>query len=115
MRRPVFPQADRVVRKDVDRPEVRQRGETNRGPHVVGEDQEGAAERNEAAMQCDSVQRGPHRMLAHSKVKVSARTATLYFGVVRARQIGGSAYQLRKLRRDRIEYFAGRGTRRLRV
>src|SRR3989454_5567300 len=115
MRRPIFAEADRVVRKDVDRPEVRERGQTNRGPHVVGEDQEGAAERDEAAMQCDPVQRGSHRMLANSIVKVSARTATLYFGVVRARQIGGSAHQLRKLRRESIEYFARRGTRRLGV
>src|SRR6266404_7346671 len=94
MRRPVFAEADR-------------------GPHVVGEDQEGAAERNEAAMQCDPVQRGSHCMLANSEVKVSARPATLYFGIVRARQIGGSAQQLWKLRRESIEYFAGRGTRRL--
>src|SRR3989442_5312943 len=113
MRRPIFAEADRVVRKDVDRPEVRERGQTNRGPHVVGEDQEGAAERDEAAMQRDPVQRGSHRMLANSIVKVSARPPPLYFGVVRARPIGGSAPQLPKLPPDPLQYFAVRGTQRL--
>ena len=94
MGRPILAQADRVVREDIDRPELGERGETNRGPHVVGEDQERAAKRNESAMQRDSVQRSTHAVLADPEMEVPARPCTgrkdpaaFYLRVVRRRQI----------------------------
>src|SRR6267143_1745382 len=86
--RPVFAQPDRIMREDVDRPEMRQRGQPNRWPHVVGEDQEGAAKRNESAMQRNAVQHRAHGVLADSIMEIPLRPGPFDLGVVRARQVG---------------------------
>ena len=45
---------------------------TNGRTHEVSEYQEGAAERNEAAMQGDTVENGAHSVLANAKVNIAA-------------------------------------------
>ena len=115
MRRPVLTKPDRVVRKDVDRVEMRQRGQSNGRPHVIGEDEEGATERNEAAVQRDAIERRGHAMLAHTKVKVAGRAASFDLGVVRAREVGRSTDELGKLGRDRVQDLARRRARSLRI
>ena len=67
----VFSQPNRIVGEHVDRPELRQRRQPDRGAHVVGENQEGAAKRDEAAVQRDSVERRAHRVLADTKVEIT--------------------------------------------
>ena len=50
MRRPVFAEADRIMRHDIDDAQLHQRREADRRPAVIGEDQERAAIGNDAAM-----------------------------------------------------------------
>src|SRR6185312_3385517 len=84
--RAVFTEADRVVREYEDRRRLHQRGDTQRVAAVVGEGQEGTAERLEAAVQRDAVDRGAHAEFAHAVVHVVA--GGLAFGV-HAHRLGG--------------------------
>ena len=104
MRGTVLAEADGVVGPDVDGVDVHQRRQPHRGPHVVGELQERAAERAGRAVQHDAGQDRAHRVLAdaevqHPSVPVGGevfgrdgrrpeRLHVLDGGVVAARQIG---------------------------
>ena len=111
VRRPVLAEADRVVREDVDDALLHQRGHADRVAAVVAEGEEGAAVRDQAAVQRDAVHDRGHAELAHAVVDVAAAPA---FGVrrdapsaskrsggvcagvgeVRAGQVGAAAEQL---------------------
>ena len=66
-------------------------GKSNRRPHVIGEDQEGPTERDEATVQRDAVERRAHGVLTHSIMEVAAGSSILDLGVVRAGEIGRPA------------------------
>ena len=72
VRRPVFADADRVVRHHVDDALTHQRAEADGGAGIVREDEEGAGIGHDAAMQRHAVHRGSHRMLADAPVDVAA-------------------------------------------
>ncbi len=73
--RAVFAQADRIVGEHEDRAQLHQRGHAQRVAAVVGERQEGGAERDEAAVQRDAVHDRAHAEFAHAVVDVVARHA----------------------------------------
>src|SRR5438270_260901 len=62
---------DRVVSEDVDHVQLRERREPDRPTHVVGEDEERAPERYDAAMERHAVQDRPHTVLADAEVNVA--------------------------------------------
>ena len=85
VRRAVLAEEDRVVGEHVDDRLPHQGGESNRRPHVVREDEEGAAEGTQAAGDREAVQRGAHAVLAHAEAQVApgtvlAREVLLAFG-----------------------------------
>ena len=122
--RAVLAEADRVVRPDVGHRQLHQRGQPDRPPHVVAEDQEGAAVRPGAAVQRDAVQDRAHRVLADAEVQGPAvgvarehlglvnlgdeRRLARHRGVVAAGQVGRAAPQLGQHRRQRVQHLAGR-------
>ena len=72
VRRAVFAEADRVVRHHVDDALAHQRGEPDRRAAIIGEHQERAGIRNDAAMQRHAVHRRRHAVLADAVVDVAA-------------------------------------------
>ena len=94
--------------------QLHQRRHAQRVARVVGEREEGAAVRDEAAVQREAVHDRRHAELAHAVVDVVARPsvargdrrsnhAVFQFGEVRAGQVGRAADQLRQRRRERLE------------
>src|SRR5207249_2098835 len=71
MRGTVLPEADRVVREDVDHRQVGQRSEADRRPHVIRKNEERRADRPDAAVQGESVQDCAHPMLAHAEMDIT--------------------------------------------
>ena len=101
MRGPILAQPDAVMRQHMDGPGAHQRGQTQRGPQVIGEDQKSAGIGDDAAMQRHAVHRGCHAMLAHAPMDIApgiiARTHgrnALHIGVVRAGEVGRTADHL---------------------
>ncbi len=112
------------MREHVDHVQPHQRGEADRRPHVIGENQECRAERYRSAMRGETIQDRPHRVLAHAKVQVAAGKAPAAalrpLAITGARagrlevtescecsegrriEIRGTSYQRRYARRDRI-------------
>ena len=72
MGRSVLPQGDAVVGKNVDHVQLHHRGEADRRPHVVGENQKCRAERHDAGMRRQTVQDRPHAVLAHAEIEIAA-------------------------------------------
>jgi hypothetical protein len=72
VRRAVLAQPDRVVREHEDDALLHQRGHAQRVARVVGKHQEGADERQEAAVQRHAVGDRAHAELAHAVVDVAA-------------------------------------------
>ena len=114
MRRAVFAKSDAVVRQHVNDLLFHQRGQPDRGAHVIGKDEERAAIRDEAAVQRDAVHDRAHRMFADAVADVasgkiiSLRVAvTVQIGVVRWRKIGGAAHQRRNDFDDGVENLPG--------
>ncbi len=68
----VFTNRNRIVGEDPDRLEVAEGGEPDGRAHVVGEDEEGGAERNDATVGGEAVDDGPHAVLADAEVDVAA-------------------------------------------
>ena len=70
--RAVLAEADGIVGHDVDDALAHQGGEADGGPCVVGEDEEGAGEGDEAPVQGHAVHDGRHAVLARTVVEVAA-------------------------------------------
>jgi len=68
--RAVLAQSDRVVGKHMDHALTHQRRHAQRVARIIGEGQEGAAIRNESAVQCQSIHDRGHAELAHAVVDV---------------------------------------------
>ena len=107
VRRAVLAQADRVVREDMNHAQLHQRGHANSVAAVVAEGEEGAAVRNEAAVQRQPVHDRRHAELAHAVVDVAPAglagphgTAAREVGQVRAREVGTAAEHLGDLGRQ---------------
>jgi hypothetical protein len=117
------------VREHVQHVQALQGREADRRAHVVGEDEEGRAVGNEAAVRGHAVDDRAHRVLAHAEVQVAARrsgirragaggrrcvevAAAFQRGVGGRIEVGRSAGQLRQLRRDRREDLAAGHARR---
>ncbi len=79
----VFAQTDGIVGKNVDDAQLHQRRQTNRRPHIVGKDEEGAAVRDDAAVQSQTVQDGSHAIFTHAKTEVTA-VKSLFLNILRA-------------------------------
>ena len=75
MGRAVLAERDAVVGEDVDDMQAHQRRQPDRRAHVVGEDQEGRAEGNGAAVGGHAVDDRAHRVLAHAEVKIAPGVA----------------------------------------
>src|SRR5690348_8465358 len=96
----VLAQADRVVRTDIDHRQPHDGSETNGRLHVIGEDQEGAAEHSKSAMRGDAVETGGHTVLSNSPVKGAPRAARpkgaalLQRGASAATEIGRATHQV---------------------
>ena len=82
VRRAVLAEADRIVREDEDRAQLHQRRHAQRVARVVGEREEGADVRDEAAVQREAVGDRAHRELAHAEVDVVARRASRVTGLL---------------------------------
>ena len=68
----VFSQGDAVMGKDIDHVQPHQSSQTDRGAHVIGEDQEGGSEGHDASMSSHAVQDRPHAVFPHAKMEVVA-------------------------------------------
>ena len=68
--RAIFTETDRIVGQDVDRLQPHHRSEPDRRAHVIGEDQEGAAEGDQAGGVGQAIHEGPHGVLADAEVDV---------------------------------------------
>src|SRR5207253_10479211 len=118
----VFAEADGVVCEDVDDLHVRERGESYGGLHVVGEAHEGRAEGDESAVETHARQGRAHPVLAYAEVKyaplVRAGLEAAAFtdvSVGRGAEVCRAADERRHVRRERVDDFAARLTRRHRL
>ena len=115
MRRSVFAEPDGIVRHHEDDALSHQRGQTDRGPAIVGEHQERAGKRDQPAMQRDAVHARRHPVLAHAvmdeaPVILAGRDHRIVLGLGehRARQIGRAAERVGQLRAERLDRDLGR-------
>ena len=98
--RAVFAHPDRIVGADDDDRQPHDRRQADGGLHVVGEDQEGAAERPDPAVRRDAVEARGHSVLPHAPVELPPgrrrpeRPALLEGGAGAAAQIGRAADQV---------------------
>ena len=76
MRRSVFAQPDGIVGVDEDDRQLHHRRQTNRRPHVVGEDEERRAVRAQTR-QRHAVDDRAHGVLANAEVEVAAAVIAL--------------------------------------
>ena len=99
MRRTVLAHAERVVRPDVDHMQAHQRREAHGGLHIIGEDEERAADGDHAAVQRHAVRNAGHRQLRDARLEefpteiaLRERLGLLQVtvGLVRIRQVGRS-------------------------
>src|SRR5688572_22110564 len=126
VRRAVLAEADRVVRQHEDAARPDDGGHAQAAARIVGEDEEGAAERHIAAVQRDAVHDRAHPELAHAVVQVVAgrrgggvRLAALDARVVGTGEVRGAAEQFRQLRAEAVQHglraLASRGRLRRRL
>ena len=106
VRGPVLAESDRVVRVDVEHVLLHDRRETHGGAHVVREDQERAAVRQNAAVQRHAVHHRRHCVFANTKMHIARGVVVrrevlprLDRRVVRRRQVGRPADELGERRR----------------
>src|SRR5260370_38413324 len=95
--------------EDEDRAQPHERGEPEAVARIIGEDEEGAAERDIAAMESDAVDDGGHAELAHAVMQEVAalaagdRAARLPVREVRSSEAGGAAEPLSQQRRQPLD------------
>ncbi|CAH0365717.1 unnamed protein product, partial [Pelagomonas calceolata] len=125
VRRAVLADADGVVRPDVRDGELRERGDADRGAHVVGEDEERRAGRAEEAVVGEAVHDAAHGVLADAVVDVAALVRLAEVGaevagaldvvLVRAVEVRGARDVEGHGRRDVVDDGAAGDARRLGV
>ena len=110
MGRPVFPDPNRVVRKDVYDRLTHQSTEPKRRTQVVAEDQKGAAVRLKPAVQGHPVHGRGHGVLPYPESKVPPLrhlrlkvTPTRDVGLVRPAEVRRAADEVFHLRRELVE------------
>ncbi len=110
VRRAVFSEPDRIVSKHEDVLHLHQRRHAQRITCVIGEHEERAGIRNDAAMQRQSVAERRHAKLAHAEINIVAASVVArdhfraaVFGEVGPGQVGGTAGELGQHRRKRIQ------------
>ena len=125
--RAVLTDGDGVVRPHVQVRDLHEGGQTDGGALVVGEHEEGAAERTGVGAQQDAVGDAAHRELAHAEVQLTSELvadrpllggalrrseggSALEVGLVGAAEVGGAAPQFRHDGRDGVEDGAGGAT-----
>mgnify|MGYP000402843151 CR=1 FL=1 len=125
--RAILADGDGVVGPDVQVRNLHEGGQTNGGTLVVGEHEEGAAERTGVGAQQDAVGDAAHRELAHAEVQLTSELVAdrpllggalrrsegggaLEVGLVGAAEVGGAAPQFRHDGRDGVEDGAGGAT-----
>ena len=115
VRRAVLPDADRIMREDVDDRQLHQRAQADGRLHVVGKDQEARAEGADLG-QREPVQDRAHGVLANAEMQIAAARRVGFeiagafereAGLGRGREIGGAADQPGIMRRDGVEHLAG--------
>ena len=118
MRGTVLPEADRVVREDVDHRQVGQRSEADRRPHVIRKNEERRADRPDAAVQGESVQDRAHPMLAHAEMDIARAPApgrhvapVLEGEVRRGREVRRPADELGEPGREGVQHLPRRRAR----
>ena len=72
MRWTVLSERNAVVRENIDHPQLHQRRQPNRWPHIVRENEKRRGERNDATMRRQPIRDGSHAMLAHTEVQVAS-------------------------------------------
>src|SRR4029077_1606141 len=119
VRRPILAEPDRIMREDIDRMSARERGDADGGAARIGEDQEAAAGRDDAAVQRHAVHRRDHAVLADAVMHVAAGKILrcdvlerLHLGVVRRGEIRRADHELRHVRNDGLERRLARFARR---
>ena len=114
--RTVLADADRVVGEDVDHRDLHDRGQADRHPAIVAEDQEPGAEGPDLD-QRHAVQDGPHRVLADAEVEIAAPVIAglevagaveSQAGLGRRGQVGRASDQPGNILCDRVEDQARR-------
>ena len=112
----ILTQSDTVVREHVDGREMGEGRQPDSRAHVVGEDQERSAIREDATVGGKTVQYPTHRVLAHPEVQVAGAVRSGLevaqageIGVVGRSEVGGAAQESRHHRREGIEGLARRG------
>mmetsp|Transcript_22929 Transcript_22929/g.40811 ORF Transcript_22929/g.40811 Transcript_22929/m.40811 type:complete len:342 (+) Transcript_22929:619-1644(+) len=108
----VLAEADGVVGHDKDGAGLRERGHADGGAHVIREDEEGGAVRDEArAVEAHAVGDGAHAMLAHAKADVALGVGTLlevtvhlHQSHVGGREVGGAADEAGHCGRDGVQH-----------
>lgn len=107
---PHLSDADGVVGQDVVDGQLREGGHTHGGAHVVGEHQEGGAGAAVEAEVGDTVEDGPHGVLADAVVEVAAGVAAVsqYFDTTRDRARFRCRSQVSKTQQSKLQRDGGR-------
>lgn len=125
--RAILADGDGVVGPDVQVRNLHEGGQTNGGTLVVGEHEEGAAERTGVGAQQDAVGDAAHGELAHAEVQLATELvavrpllggalgrgeggSALEVGLVGAAEVGGAAPEFRHDGGDGVEHGAGGAT-----
>mmetsp|Transcript_9518 Transcript_9518/g.28765 ORF Transcript_9518/g.28765 Transcript_9518/m.28765 type:complete len:494 (-) Transcript_9518:3-1484(-) len=111
----ILAEEDRVVRHDVDDLCLGEGGHSHGSPHVVGEDEEGCAVRDEVGtVEGDAVADGPHAVFTDSKPQVAPLgggllevAKALQDGQVGGREVGRASPKVRQDRCEDVECLVG--------
>ncbi len=112
VRRPVFADANRIVRQDVQHRPMHDAGQSHAAAHVIGKDKEGRRIGAQTG-QRHPVDDAGHRVLADAEVHVAAGvmagqkiTFAIQMGLVAGCQVGRTADHKGQVLGDRVENFA---------
>ena len=102
------------MRKHENRTQSHQGRHTHCRTHKVSKNEEGAAERNEAAVQSKAVKHGAHSVFAHAEMNITAAavglrkvTGIFHHSFIRRPQVSAAAYQIRQLHDQFLQDITG--------
>ncbi len=110
MGRAVFAETDRIVSKNIDGSQAHHSSQANGWPHIIRENQEGTAIRDQTRGMGQTVENRAHGMLAYSEMDVAAAGSrsksrlSLQGGIIRWCQVGRTAQQQRQVRRQGVKH-----------